>query len=584
MESSATMNVLRNKFRTLVPTCLLACAGLARAESADLQNIHEPVVVGTPPVNAFNGLVRMPDGEIRHYGGGGYVASRDHGLSWTEHRFTDAERKRGDGVAMAHNPATGTWLRTVSGRNAGTSVFRWPNGLDGPRDTIQLDQRQFIMVRPPYFLASHNRILVAGHLSSRPMRIGVFRSDDDGQSWTMTLLEPGPAFEVRPPHHQPRWENNCCEPTIVELKDGRLWMIARTSQDNHYECFSDDAGETWSSWQPSRFYGTLTMPTFLPMADGRLLFFWCNTTPLVEADRSQTPIPQTAKDGTWEDVFSNRDALHAAVSHDDGQTWAGFREIRLNPLRYDADFAEKASGDFSVHQPQAMELPCGKVLVACGQAPEVRRMLIFDPDWLEEKGRRCDFSKGLDQWSTQKYLAGIRGHCAYNRTKGPGLIEHPDDPNRKVLQLRHVTDERLVHDTDGATWNFPAAHTGELILRIRLQPGGSGARICLLDRWINPTDPHVPDYANYLLEVSGSGRIGKSKILEPGRSHSLTLSWNNTESGKCRLKIDGRSIADPIPLRRPSRNGISYIHFQSPAQGEDRDGFLVEAVEANASE
>jgi hypothetical protein len=370
----------------------------------------------------------------------------------------------------------------------------------------------------------------------------------------------------------------------VELRDGRLWMVARTSQDNHHECFSEDGGETWSDWQPSRFYGTLTMPTFLRMADGRLLFFWCNTTPLVEADRSQDPIPQTAKDGTWEDVFTNRDALHAAISHDDGQTWAGFREIRLNPLRYDADFAEKASGDFSVHQPQAMELPGSKVLVACGQAPEVRRMLVFDPDWLEEKTRRCDFSKGLDQWSTQKYLAGIRGHCAYNRTKGPSLIEHPDDPNRKVLYLRHVIDERLVHDTDGATWNFPAAHAGELTVRLRLQPGGGGIRISLADRWINPTDPQVPDYASYLLEIAGSGRVGESDIVEPGRWQTLKLSWSDAESNDCRIKVDGRLLSDPMPLRLPSRNGISYVHFQSLAEGKDGAGVLIESVEASVSE
>ncbi len=566
--------------RTLALAGILGWAASLSGAPANLNEVYEPVVVGTPPANAFNGLTLMPDGEIRHYGGPGYITSRDHGLNWTEHRFSGAEQKRGDGPAMAQNPATGVWLRTVSGRDTGTSVFRWPDGLDGPRETIALDGRQFIMIRPPYFLTAQKRILIAGHLSSRPLRIGVFRSDDDGRTWKLTLLDAGPRFQVRPPHQQPRWENNCCEPTIVELRDGRLWMVARTSQDRHHECFSDDAGETWSNWQPSRFYGTLTMPTFLRMSDGRLLFFWCNTTPLVEADRSQDQIPQTAKDGTWEDVFTNRDALHAAVSHDDGRTWLGFREIRLNPLRYDTDFAEKARGDFSVHQPQALELPGGKVLVACGQAPEVRRMLIFDPHWLEESKRVCDFSRGLDHWSTQKYFAGIRGHCAYNRMAGAGLIDHPDAPGSKVLRLRHVKDKRLVHDADGATWNFPAAQGGRLIVRLRLQTGGGGARLGLLDRWVNPSDPHMADYANYLLEIPANGRIGETVVLEPGRRSTLTLSWNDASSSVCRLEIDGQPLPAPIPLRHPSRNGISYVHFQSLADNEDKAGFLIESVEA----
>ena len=64
------------------------------------------------------------------------------------------------------------------------------------------------MVRPTYFLTSRGRILIAGHLSGNRKQIGVFRSDDDGQTWALTILEPGPAFVVRPPHKQPRWENN----------------------------------------------------------------------------------------------------------------------------------------------------------------------------------------------------------------------------------------------------------------------------------------------------------------------------------------------------------------------------------------
>ena len=76
---------------------------------------------------------------------------------------------------------------------------------------------------------------------------------------------------------------------ILELKSGRLWMLARTSRDNHHECFSEDGGESWSAWQPSRFYGTLTMPTLFRLGDGRILLFWCNTTPLPEADRTKEP-------------------------------------------------------------------------------------------------------------------------------------------------------------------------------------------------------------------------------------------------------------------------------------------------------
>ncbi len=277
----------------------------------------------------------------------------------------------------------------VGGAN-GMFIHRSTDGPDGQYAVQKIDDRRLIMVRPPYFLRSRPRVLFAGH-GERPAQITVFLSDDDGLTWAKTVLPPGPAFIVEPPHKRPRWENWCVEPTILELggvqhpslgqknsrggsllnagvanrpfvtkhclEDGRLWMLARTSRDNCHECFSEDAGETWSTWRPSRFYGTLTMPTLFRLSDGRVLLLWCNTTPLPEIDRTEESIPESAKNGRWEDVFTNRDACHAAISEDDGRTWIGFREMRLNPLRNSGDFGSRASHDFSVHQPQALELP-----------------------------------------------------------------------------------------------------------------------------------------------------------------------------------------------------------------------------------
>lgn len=48
------------------------------------------------------------------------------------------------------------------------------------------------------------------------------------------------------------------------------------------------------------------------LEDGRLLFFWCNTTPLPEMETAN---------GVWDDVFTNRDVTHVAISEDDGKTW-----------------------------------------------------------------------------------------------------------------------------------------------------------------------------------------------------------------------------------------------------------------------
>ncbi len=550
------------------------------AERRTLDEILAPVVVGVPPVNAFNGLFRCADGEIRHYGDDGFLFSRDHGLTWSSRRFAEADdsgKAAGGGRPLGMDPKTGTCLRLV-GRKDGMFVYRSSDGPDGSYTVEKVDDRQLIMVRPPCFLRSRQRVLFAAH-GERPARITVFRSDDDGLTWGKTTLVPGPAFVVEPPHQGPRWENWCVEPTILELKDGRLWMLARTSRDNHHECFSDDAGETWSAWRPSRFYGTLTMPTLFRLSDGRVLLLWCNTTPLPEIDRTNEAISETAKNGRWEDVFTNRDACHAAISEDDGRTWIGFRELRLNPWRNAGDFGQRADYDFSVHQPQALELPGGKVLVALGQDEDVRVLVIFDPKWLYEPRRRSAFEDDLSDWSTHKYVQGIVGHCAYNRVPGARLVPHADKPGCKVLKICHPIDPRLVFDRDGAVWNFPAAVKGSFRTRVQLLPGGGGGRICLLDRWFNPTDPVVQDYAMYVLTIPGDGRLADDVRLEPGRWHDLRFDWSSAKSAGCRLIIDDKPTSLTLPLVRPSVDGISYVHFQALSDQEDLQGFLVESVE-----
>lgn len=539
------------------------------------ENIYAPISVGIPTVNPYNGLLLCNDGEIRHYADDGFLFSRDNGLTWNFRYFTESTLtgRRPLGI----NPKTGTVLRLTSG--SGTKIRRSVNGVDGSYTTKTISDVNVSMIRPPYFLPSGRSIIFAAQ-SGKPTSIAVFRSVDDGVNWTTTVLPLGPTFEIKPPHEGPRWENWSLEPTVVELNDGRLWMLARTSQDEHYECFSLDAGLTWSAWQPSRFYGTLTMPFFLRMSDNRLLLFWSNTTPLPEVDRTNDPkITETVKAGVWEDVFTNRDAFHAAISEDDGKTWIGFREFRLNPYRNAPNFGTMAKKDFSVHQGQAIEVKDKKILVAHGQDTLVRALVLFDPEWLYEPRRKSSFENNLDDWSTFKYKKGIVGHCAYNRTDGPKLITHPNYSGKKVLQIRHVLNQTFVFDKDGAVWNFPAAINGVFKTRIQLLHGGGGAQISLVDRWLNPTDPVVENYSMYSLKIPGDGNIGGGVKLTPGVWHELTFEWSDSQSSNCKLIIDGIETDLIIPLNRPSINGISYIHFQSLSESQDLNGFIIESVE-----
>jgi hypothetical protein len=396
-------------------------------------------------------------------------------------------------------------------------------------------------------------------------------------------------------------------------------MILRCSQDVHYQSFSEDGGESWSPPEPSRFYGTLTMPRIGRLSDGRLLFIWNNTTPLPELS-PENPVkrglPETAKDGTWEDVFTNRAVLHAAISEDDGHTWRGFRELYLDPRRNAPDYAESGGIDHSVHQSQFLELEQGKILVSFGQHPLHRAMVVFDPGWLYETSRKSDFSMGLEDWCVHKFIAEIRGHCSYNRKTGASLVEHPDDPSRKVLRIRRPSDPELLVENDGAVWNFPSGEKGTLVTRVLLPGGSQGARISLVDRWFNPVDTNVYRSAMYSVELVPGQKVGilhhherpvpmneplnnrnqtvrtgdempetgyETLTLPPDTWQTLRFEWDglaDPSRDPCRLSINDSADPVQLSLQRTSLNGISYIHIISSAGTGDPDGLLLESVEA----
>ena len=570
-------------------------------------DISAPVFVGRPPSDAYIGLSRLTNGEVRHYDYGEqsqvefdeireemrparkYIYSRDNGLTWFE-KETPSDFIGAD----IRSPVSGEYLRILVSHDSILAV-RSVGGIDGKWTRTLIGRDRFHMFAPPVFIRNGERVLVTCHKLHPNRAARVYYSDDDGISWNYSEVDQTPPHIPTGAHKGPRWQNPGIEPSVVELSDGRLWMIIRCSQDVHYQSYSEDGGESWSTPEPSRFYGTITMPRISRLSDGRLLFIWNNTTPLPELspeDPIKSGLNETAKDGTWEDVFTNRAVIHAAISDDDGKTWSGFRELYLDPRRNAGDYTETRGIDHSVHQNQSVELDDGKVLVSLGQHPQHRALVIFDPDWLYETSRSCDFSEGLDDWCVHKFIAEIRGHCSFNRKTGAGLVTHPHDPEKKVLRIRRPEDPDLLIENDGAVWNFPSGKRGSLTTRILLPGKSQGTRINLVDRWFNPVDTNAYHYAMYTLElkpaVNKSDKISKSEnciFLAPDTWHTLQFRWNGlaeTGSDSCRLTVEGIKVPFFIPLNRASMNGISYIHYISSAESEDNQGILVESVEATA--
>ena len=158
-------------------------------------------------------------------------------------------------------------------------------------------------IGPPGFYCTNNdhilrlsdgRVVLPAHggpgfvLGGGPLHSFCLISDDDCRTWRLSkdaMTAPG-----RGAH----------EPSIVELRDGRLLCFLRTTQRCIYQSVSDDGGEHWSVPEPTDLAAPDSPPLLSRLPTGELLLLWNNV----------------ASDTNWP-----RTPLTAAVSEDEGDTW-----------------------------------------------------------------------------------------------------------------------------------------------------------------------------------------------------------------------------------------------------------------------
>lgn len=564
------------------------------------------------PADAGRGLVRAGKNEIRHYSGdrksSPYIVSKDNGMTWSEAMAPTGYPPNYGGIpkespAIVLNPYTKEYMRI---QPVGGFVFTTKGGLDGKWLAAGKDgkwegdwkdeaKRKNLVslngiMRNPLFINKGKRVIVPAHEKSSGTWLHI--SDDGGLTWHRSknnIHAPRPQFKE--PHKGVRWYNGGVEASIVELAGGRLWALVRTAHDQYFQSFSDDSGETWSQAEPSRFFGTLTMPTIGKLRDGRLIALWTNTMAMPELAHVQSD--------NWEDVFTNRDSHHIALSEDGGKTWFGFRELILDEHRNRDDYANyKGSEDRGKHQSEFLELDKNRILISVGQHAEHRRLMIVDLGWVYEKSRSCNFSNGLDDWTYHTYIPQVKGHHSYNRKPAAALVQHPDKFSIKAMQVKWLDDPSLVNEEKGvdyrkggATWNFPNGESGELSFRFMIAPGAqasdSGIQVSLTDRLFNATDEYTKEYALYTFPIQfspGKGLVLEGKnvaSLEQKKWYSLTIKWKGTSrqgEDMADILLNNKPVGK-IPLKNSSPNGASYIHLITTATGPE-EGFLIDAVRA----
>lgn len=347
-------------------------------------------------------------------------------------------------------------------------------------------------------------------------------SDDGGNTWTW------PPVRLKAPTPDIVSAYGAVEPVVIEMRDGRVWMLIRTQQGRFYESFSPD-GAVWTAPMPSRIVSSDSPGGIVRLTDGRLMLFWNNCL-------------------RYPYAYGGRQVLHAAVSTDDGQTWQGYREVARDPFR---DVPPPPRGDHGTAYPFPIALQDGRAVFVTGQGEGRVLCKVVDPAWLTETRQEEHFAEGLESWS----LFG---------TKGVALVPHPDRPDAQVLRLRHEETGWPAC----AVWNYPACAAGSIRLRIKIQRESSGVSIGITDHFSTPFD--LEDVFCNLYNFTFDPERTPS-----GQWYDLELRWDCIQR-VCRVLVDGNAHAE----LRQTRDSATpcYLRLRTTAEFEHDAGFLVESV------
>jgi len=449
--------------------------------------VYEPVVAASAPSNEAT-LVKRMSGElcvffINRPGDANqlmFIRSVDGGISWSEpikafdlpgqayYANQVLEDREGVLHAVFHvfsaggNGYRGRHLDLWYARKRAGEGWEKPKKIytgyvGSMRGFIQLTNGRLLL---PFARAvpSREQKPASGEVDYGWNEIATLYSDDSGENWVMAddLL----TIEVDP-HNVTRY--GAIEPTLIEQKNGDVWMLIRTNTGRLYESFSKDRGTTWSQPQPTNWISSDSPATLTRLRDNRLIVMWCGN--------QRHDNPRSYANG-------GREVLHAAISSDEGRTWHGYREILISL----PESGQK--GDRGAAYPSAVENSDGKVVFVSGQA-EARAIALFDPNWLEEKRASDDLSDGLEQWTC--FGAG-------------------NDFDRS---------------TGEAVWNFPAAEKGKIRVHIRGSAPVVGLELGLTDHFSISQDTMA--MANAVVGI-GSQELG---IVKTGGEQVVEMTWDN---------------------------------------------------------
>jgi len=311
------------------------------------------------PTDQLGPFVRLGDGSVLAVTDNRARISSDDGKTWQARpMIKDSER--------FHDVRGGALFRTADGVivrafvNMKEKVFKWDYDGIGPLPECQLP---VYIVRSPddgetwlepeklldgWCGYVHNIIQTSSGRLVLVCQVAVpdpghhvsmtYVSDDDGKSWTRSnLIDMGGRGD----------HAGGIEPAIVELKDGRLWLLIRTYRGRFWEAFSSDEGLTWEDLRPSKIEASGSPGVLLRLKSGRIILAW---------NRFAEGRPRK---------ISRREELSIAFSEDEGSTWSEPVVIARNrtpegesPVKYRLSYP-----DVYEHQPGELWVTTGQGLL-----------------------------------------------------------------------------------------------------------------------------------------------------------------------------------------------------------------------------
>ncbi len=365
--------------------------------------------------------------------------------------------------------------------------------------------------------------------------ISALYSDDAGASWQQSpdtlSVETGGLSEY-----------GANEPVVLELRDGRVWMLIRTQLGRFYESFSADGGVHWTPPRPTSLISSDSPAGLLRLKDGSILLFSnaCLRYPYAQGGRY---------------------VLHVAISHDEGRTWHGFREVARDRLRNEPPPPE---ADYGLSYTFPTLLTDGRVLFSNWVVPNgsVRSFRLLDPAWVLETRQSTDFSHGLDDWS-------VFG------SKGVELQPDPENPGSKVLKVQKADPKWPA----GAVWNFPAGSLGQLKAEMLIRRNCDGILLGLTDYFSVPWDLEDRFFNVFNLPIRTNRESLENLKLPEERWFELTLDWS-TGDRSCRVSVYGRAAGVIQEHRRA--NGVNYLRLRSTAMTPD-GGVLLRSLDVTVN-